>query len=110
MKNMLDSIFFAQLFVPQASQISLYRRAKSDIWLAIPSTQSVCGMEISMEIYVVKPGDTIDRIAEESGARAEQIIFDNQLIYPYELAVGQARFIGDNTRNLSKGMSVSGYA
>lgn len=67
-------------------------------------------MEISMEIYVVKPGDTIDRIAEESGARAEQIIFDNQLIYPYELAVGQALFIGDNTRNPSKGISVSGYA
>ena len=36
-KNKLDSLFFiTRLFVPQASQSSPYRRAKSDIWLAIP--------------------------------------------------------------------------
>ncbi len=38
MKNMLDSIFFIRLFVPRAPQTSPYRRAKSDIWLAIPPT------------------------------------------------------------------------
>lgn len=63
-----------------------------------------------MEIYVVKPGDTVDMIAAGLGANPEQIIYDNQLIYPYELAVGQALFIGDNTRNPSKGIGVSGYA
>lgn len=63
-----------------------------------------------MEIYVVKPGDTVDMIAEETGANPEQIIYDNQLIYPYELAIGQALFIGDNTRNPSRGIVVSGYA
>ena len=38
MKNMPDGIFFTRLFVPQAPQTSHYRRAKSDIWLAIPPT------------------------------------------------------------------------
>ena len=36
-KNMPDSIFFARLFVPQASQSSLYRRTESEIQFAIPS-------------------------------------------------------------------------
>ncbi|MGN0166464.1 MAG: glycosyl hydrolase family 18 protein [Acetatifactor sp.] len=63
-----------------------------------------------MEIYVVKPGDSVDSIAAELGADSGQIIYDNQLIYPYELAVGQALFIGDNTRNPSRGIVVSGYA
>ena len=39
MKNKIDSLFFTRLFVPQAPQSSPYRRAKSEIWLAIPSTQ-----------------------------------------------------------------------
>ena len=40
--------FCIRLFVPQAPQSSPYRRAESDIQLAIPPTHSVCGMEISM--------------------------------------------------------------
>ena len=36
---MLDSIFFTQLFVPHTAQSSFYRRAKSEIWLAFPTTQ-----------------------------------------------------------------------
>ena len=63
-----------------------------------------------MEIYVVKTGDTVDRIAEETGIGAEQIIYDNQLVYPYELAVGQALLINDYVRNASRAISVSGYA
>ena len=43
-----------------------------------------------MEIYVVQPEDTVDRIAEETGADAASIISTNQLEYPYRLAVGQA--------------------
>lgn len=63
-----------------------------------------------MEIYVVRPGDTIDSIAQELGVSAEQLIYDNQLIYPYELAVGQALFVDRNVRNASRAISVSGYA
>lgn len=63
-----------------------------------------------MEIYVVRPGDSVDSIAEALSAGAEQIIYDNQLVYPYELAVGQALLINDFTRNATRAVSVSGYA
>ena len=43
------------LFVPQASQSSPYRRAGSDIWLAIPPVlENACGMEISMKILGIE--------------------------------------------------------
>lgn len=63
-----------------------------------------------MEIYIVRAGDNVDSIALYLGISVEQIIYDNQLIYPYELAVGQALFINRNTRNPSRAISVSGYA
>lgn len=63
-----------------------------------------------MEIYVVKPGDTIDSIALKQGADTEQVIYDNQLVYPYELAVGQALFIAGDRRNATRAIFVSGYA
>ncbi len=63
-----------------------------------------------MEIYVVRPGDSVDSIAAQTGAGAEQIIRDNQLVYPYELAVGQALLINRYVRNASGVISVSGYA
>ena len=63
-----------------------------------------------MEIYVVKPGDTVDDIADSTGVDAEQIIYDNQLVYPYELALGQALLVNDNIRNAGRAISVSGYA
>lgn len=43
-----------------------------------------------MKIYVVKQGDTVDRIAQEQGTDVESVIYINQLVYPYRLAVGQA--------------------
>lgn len=43
-----------------------------------------------MEIYVVKPGDTVDAIAASYGISPESVIYNNQLSYPYALAVGQA--------------------
>ena len=49
MKNKRDRLFFTQLFVPQASQSSYYRRTELEVLLAIPSAQSACGMEIRME-------------------------------------------------------------
>ncbi len=63
-----------------------------------------------MEIYVVQEGDTIEGIAATTGVSIWQIIDDNQLIYPYALAIGQALFIYQNTRNPSKSISVNGYA
>ncbi len=43
-----------------------------------------------MEIYVVRPGDTVDTIAADTGADLEALLYVNQLEYPYRLAVGQA--------------------
>lgn len=63
-----------------------------------------------MDIYVVKPGDTIDGIAALLGINVEQLIYDNQLVYPYELAVGQALFVNRYYRDASRSISVSGYA
>jgi len=63
-----------------------------------------------MEIYVVQPGDTVDRIASGYGVDTGDIIYDNQLIYPYALAVGQALFIRGGERNPDRAISVSGYA
>lgn len=63
-----------------------------------------------MEIYVVRSGDSVDSIAAALGVNVEQIIFDNQLIYPYELAVGQALLISRGARNAQRTISVSGYA
>ncbi len=63
-----------------------------------------------MDIYVVKAGDNVDDIAASYGILASRIIFDNQLVYPYELAVGQALFIGTGERNPQRTISVSGYA
>ena len=63
-----------------------------------------------MEIYVVKSGDTVNAIAGLYGVGAQQIIFDNQLIYPYELAVGQALFIGSGEREATRAINAGGYA
>lgn len=84
-----------------------------------------------MDIYVVRAGDTIDSIAQKLETDPEQLIYDNQLVYPYELAVGQALFCeccgaerntggaedmtatqNDFVRcqNATRAISVSGYA
>ncbi|MCM1025191.1 MAG: glycosyl hydrolase family 18 protein [Roseburia sp.] len=63
-----------------------------------------------MEIYVVKTGDTVDRIAMELGVSVGQLIYDNQLIYPYELAVGQSLFVGREERSAERAVQVGGYA
>lgn len=43
-----------------------------------------------MEIYVVKEGDTVDTIAAAYGISPQSLIYNNQLLYPYALAIGQA--------------------
>ncbi len=62
------------------------------------------------EIYIVQQGDTIDGIAGRFSVDVSKIAGDNQLIYPYELAVGQALFIDLGTRNPVKTIRSVGYA
>lgn len=62
------------------------------------------------EIYVVQPGDSIDVIAGKFDVDVNQLIIDNQISYPYALAIGQALFIDLNTRNPQRNLRVSGYA
>lgn len=46
-----------------------------------------------MEIYVVKSNDTVDSIAEKFRVPVGAVLYDNQLTWPYRLAVGQALLI-----------------
>ncbi len=49
-----------------------------------------------MKIYVVQPGDSVDAIAASQNVSAQSIIYDNQLTYPYALAVGQALLLSQS--------------
>lgn len=64
-----------------------------------------------MRIRVVMPGDTVDLIASEFGLSAGKLAYDNQIPYPYRLAVGQALLIdtGDEMEGLTE-LRVNGYA
>ncbi|MFR9235636.1 MAG: LysM peptidoglycan-binding domain-containing protein, partial [Eisenbergiella massiliensis] len=65
-----------------------------------------------MQIYVVKQGDTVDTIAGEYGVSVEDIIYDNQIPYPYRLAVGMAlllRITGEGSAGRYDAY-VNGYA
>lgn len=65
-----------------------------------------------MEIYIVKVGDTVDAIAAAYGIDVSSIIYDNQLVYPYQLAVGQALLIqvGQIDREGMQAIRSNGYA
>lgn len=63
-----------------------------------------------MEIYVVKQGDTVNSIAASLGVGADTIIYDNQLIYPYQLAIGQALLILTGDTNKTMEIRSNGYA
>lgn len=63
-----------------------------------------------MEIYVVRQGDSVDAIATAYGADPETVIFDNQLTWPYELAVGQALLIPHGERRAWRSVRSNGYA
>ncbi len=64
-----------------------------------------------MEIYVVKAGDSVSSIADAYGVSSDAVIYNNQLIYPYELALGQALLLPTNTKQTPKrSIAVSGYA
>jgi len=63
-----------------------------------------------MTIHVVKSSDTVDSIATIYGISTDKIIFDNQLIYPFRLAVGQALLISNGNDKPVKRIEVNGYA
>ena len=64
-----------------------------------------------MEIYVVKSGDTVDSIAESHGIPVSSVIYNNQLAYPYPLAVGQALLLSSGESSTpSYPAWVNGYA
>ena len=63
-----------------------------------------------MEIYVVKAGDTVNEIAREYGVTAETVIYDNQLIYPYRLAIGQSLLINTGLPGRTMEIRSNGYA
>lgn len=66
-----------------------------------------------MEIYIVRSGDTVDTIADAYGIPAQSIIYDNQLVYPYPLAIGQALLLseaGENNDTPSYPAYSGGYA
>lgn len=43
-----------------------------------------------MTIYIVEPGDTVSSIAAAYQISMDTIIYNNQLVYPYTLVIGQA--------------------
>lgn len=67
-------------------------------------------MPVGTAIHVVQRGDTVDSIAAYYGVNVESLIRDNQIIYPYELALGQALFIDLGTRQPYRSLRVTGYA
>ena len=64
-----------------------------------------------MEIYIVSSGDTVDSIALSYGIPVDSIIYNNQIPYPYRLAIGQALLLstGANTSERQT-VYVNGYA
>lgn len=63
-----------------------------------------------MDFYIVQPGDTVDKIASYYGIEVAELIYDNQLVYPYALAIGQALLITGEVRMPDRTISANGYA
>ena len=58
-------------------------------------------MVCEMKIYVVKQGDTVNSIAEAEYTTPASIIYNNQLVYPYALAIGQALLLYEEDVEIS---------
>lgn len=64
-----------------------------------------------MQIYVVTPGDTVYSIARAYQIPADTIIYNNQLIYPYTLVIGQALLLSVPSASVPESVVVTnGYA
>lgn len=64
-----------------------------------------------MEIYIVQPGDTVSSIARSQNVPMDTILYNNQIPYPYRLAVGQALLLSKGaSASERRTVSVNGYA
>lgn len=63
-----------------------------------------------MIIYVVKEGDSVDRIATRFAVPVQWIIEANQLAYPYALAIGQALLVLTEPIMANRGIFANGFA
>lgn len=65
-----------------------------------------------MLIYTVKQGDTVDSIASAHDIPVSSIIYNNQIPYPYSLAVGQSLLLSVNTGEAQgkRAIYTGGYA
>ncbi len=65
-----------------------------------------------MTIYTVKEGDTVDSIADAFGSPSSAIIYQNQIPYPYQLAIGEALLLQGDTvpRESLPAIYAGGYA
>lgn len=63
-----------------------------------------------MTIYIVKPGDTVDTIAAENGVSVGSVLYNNQLEYPYRLAVGQSLLLSLPGFSYNRSIRSGGYA
>ena len=64
-----------------------------------------------MEIYIVQPGDTVDSISAAQGVPVDTILYNNQIPFPYRLALGQALLLSKGEPNAERRtVVVGGYA
>lgn len=64
-----------------------------------------------MDIYVVRAGDTVDRIAESYSVSSEEMIYLNQMIPPFSLVIGQALLIPVEEERIERmPVRINGYA
>ena len=64
-----------------------------------------------MTIHIVTPGDTVSSIAAAYQIPMDTIIYNNQLVYPYTLAVGQALLLSTSSvQQPSRSVVTNGYA
>ena len=86
-KNMLESIFFAQLLVPQASPIALITKQIGSCF-AIPPTRGACKMGSSMEIYIIRHGETRWNKERKLQGRADIPLDENGIALAQKTGVG----------------------
>lgn len=72
--------------------------------------KSSTGKRNKMNIYVVKEGDSVDAIAQSAGVSVEELIWDNQIEYPYRLAVGQSLYLPPKKTSVSDSQKRSLYS
>lgn len=64
-----------------------------------------------MQIYTVTYNDTVDSIAAAFGISPDSIIYNNQLAYPYPLAIGQALLLStEEPSSANRTIRSNGYA